>query len=223
LQKYLAAMNSDLVDGIAHHLYERGPDRIWDWRSPGPDSFVDEMQAAAAATGKPLFQTEFQTDEDRGVEGGFETAWLIHHSLVEEGVVAFLYWDLVWDGSGGLVSMNGRTYRIRDQYYALKHYARFTDPGYVRVGATASAPSVRASAFLSADGDELVAVVLNTGAAPADVRIDAGAFRAARAAAYRTVFRPGASETWKALDARGPGLTVALPSRSIVTVVLSAR
>ena len=106
LQKYLDRMDLNLVDGVAHHLYERGPDNIWDWRNPGPDSFVDEMRAAAAATNKPLYQTEFQTDEDKGIDGGFETAWLIHHSLVEEGVVAFLYWDLIWTGRGGLVSIN---------------------------------------------------------------------------------------------------------------------
>ena len=69
-------MNVDLVVGIAHHLYEKGSDNIWDWKEPGPDSFLAPMQAAAQVTDKPLFQTEFQTDEDHGYLGGFETAWL---------------------------------------------------------------------------------------------------------------------------------------------------
>jgi glucuronoarabinoxylan endo-1,4-beta-xylanase len=221
LQKYLAAMNSDLVAGVAHHLYERGPDNIWDWRDPGPDSFVDEMQAAAAAAApRPLYQTEFGTDEDHGVDGGFETAWLIHHSLVEEGVVAFLYWDLIWERSSGLVSINGRSVKIRDQYYALEHYARFTDPGYVRVGARADAPSIRPSAFVSPAGDQLTVVVLNTGSAPADVRLDAGGFQAARVSVHRTVFRPGASDTWRDLGALAAGAPVPLPARSAATIVL---
>ncbi len=63
------------------------------------------MRGVAAATTKPLWQTEFQTDEDKGIDGGFETAWLIHLSLAEEGVVAFLYWNLVWNFPGGLVSV----------------------------------------------------------------------------------------------------------------------
>jgi glucuronoarabinoxylan endo-1,4-beta-xylanase len=224
LERYLAPMNVDLVDGIAHHLYEMGDDKIWDWRNPGPDSFVDEMQGvAAAARGKPLFQTEFSTQDDHGVDGGFETAWLIHHSLVEEGAVAFLYWDLVWQPSGGLVSVSGRSYKIRDQYYALRHYARFTDPGYVRVGARSDAAPVRASAFLSPDGAQLAVVVLNTGKAPADVRVDAGGFAPARSAVTRTVFHPPRSETWTDLGPLAPGGSVPLPPRSVATVVLFAK
>ena len=220
LQKYLGPMNLNLVDGVAHHLYEKGPDQIWDWRSPGPDSFADEMQGVAAATRKPLYQTEFQTDEDRGIEGGFETAWLIHLSLVEEGVVSFLYWNLVWNHQSGLVSINDGKAKIRDQYYALKHYARFTDPGDVRVGARSDAPVVRASAFLSPAGDRLTIVVLNTGAAAASLRLGAGGFTFAHAAGYLTIFRPGASETWKDLGALDLDRTVALPSRSMATFVL---
>jgi glucuronoarabinoxylan endo-1,4-beta-xylanase len=222
LQKYLEPMNQDLVAGVAHHLYELGPDKIWDWRNPGPDSFVDEMQAAAAASKKPLYQTEFSTIEDRGVEGGFETGWLAHHSLVEEGAVAFLYWDLVWDRSG-LVMVNSRTYKIRDHYYAMKHYARFTDPGYVRVGARSSAAPVRASAFVSPAGDRITVVLLNTGRAPAEVRLDPGGFAAARSAVYRTTFRPPRSETWVELGALPAGGTVAMPSRSMATIVLDGK
>jgi glucuronoarabinoxylan endo-1,4-beta-xylanase len=220
LQKYLEHMDMDLVDGVAHHLYERGPDNIWDWRSPGPDSFVDEMRAAAASTNKPLFQTEFQTDEDRGIDGGFETAWLIHHSLVEEGVVAFLYWDLIWTGRGGLVSVNDGQYRRRDQYYSLKHYARFTDPGFVRVGARANDARIRVSAFESPAADQITVVALNTGGVAASVRIDSGGFAFARSAAYVTVYHPGASRVWQDVSAEGQGQTVVLPATSIATVVL---
>ena len=31
LQRFLKAMNVDLVYGITHHLYEKGSDNIWDW------------------------------------------------------------------------------------------------------------------------------------------------------------------------------------------------
>jgi hypothetical protein len=210
------------VAGVAHHLYEMGPDKIWDWRNPGPDSFVDEMQAAASASKKPLYQTEFSTNEDRGVEGGFETGWLVHHSLVEEGAVAFLYWDLVWDRSG-LVMVNSRAYKIRDHYYAMKHYARFTDPGYVRVGARSSAAPVRASAFASPAGDRITVVLLNTGRAPAEVRLDPGGFAAARSAVYRTTFRPPKSETWVELGPLPATGTVAMPSRSMATIVLDGK
>jgi glucuronoarabinoxylan endo-1,4-beta-xylanase len=224
-EKYAAPMNFDLVYGLAHHLYERGDDGIWDWRSPGPDSYVKHMQgAASAAHGKPVFQTEFQTDDDNGTEGGFETAWLIHDSLVDEGVVAFLYWDLVWTADHGLVSVEGGRVHLRDQYYSLRHYARFTDPGDVRIGATASRPDIRVSAFESPGGDRVTVVVLNTGSRSIDVHLDAGGFAGQRVAAYRTTYRPGESETWADLAAEGgPADVVSLPPRSIATVVLKVR
>ena len=82
--KYLAGLDESLLDGLAHHIYESGADGIWDWRDPGPDSFVDEMLSVRAATKLPLYQTEFNTDQDKGVDGGFETAWLVHHTMVTE-------------------------------------------------------------------------------------------------------------------------------------------
>jgi glucuronoarabinoxylan endo-1,4-beta-xylanase len=235
LQKYVKAMNVDLVVGIAHHLYEKGSDNIWDWKEPGPDSFLDEMQAAAQVTDKPLFQTEFQTDDDHSYLGGFETAWLIHNSLVEEGVAAFLYWDLIWGDGGGLVSMERRGPHPRDQYYSLRHYARYTDPGDVRVGSKSDRPDVRASAFLAPSGDRLTAIVLNTGKTPADVRVDSSGFAATSSAVFRTVYLsvaspstgpthlPPSSETWTALGELPANHIVPLPARSIATVVLLGR
>ena len=229
LDRYVKPMNVELVAGIAHHIYEMGDDKRWDWLDPGPDSFVDEMQSVAkvaAAAGKPIFQTEFSTQEDRGVLGGFETALLAHHSLVEEGVVAFLWWDLFWVRDGGLISIDKRPLHRRDQYYSMKHYARFTDPGDVRVGATSDAPEkIRATAFLSPRGDRLTVVVINSGDQTADVRIETRAGMTAGgggSAVYRTVYRPPAgSETWNEMGPLPATGMVQLPGRSIATVVWS--
>ena len=218
---YLKAVNLDLLDGVSHHLYEKGPDGVWDWRSPGPDSFVEPMKEAAAAAGKkPIYQNEFGTEDDRGTEGGFETASLIHHSLVDEGVVAFLYWNLAWETPGGLVSVGTSRYKIRDQYYSLKHYARFTDPGYVRVGARSDSGDIRVSAFLSPASDRLTVVVLNAGSQRMLVRVDPGGFAAQSSATYRTTYRPPKSEVWEELGALPPSGVVSMPSRSVATVVL---
>lgn len=224
VEKYVQPMNLDLVYGVAHHIYEKGDDGIWDWRSPGPDSYIAPMRGAAdAARGKPLFQTEFQTDDDNGIEGGLETAWLIHNSLVEEGVVAFLYWDLVWTPGHGLVSVDGARYKLRDQYYSLRHYARFTNPGDVRVGARADSPDLRVSAFLSPAGDRLTVVALNVGPHPIDARLSADGFAGTVSEAYRTTYRPGQSEVWTDLGALPSSAPLALPPRSAATLVLTRR
>ncbi len=218
VQKYLAGMNSELVYGVAHHLYERGDDDMWDWRDPGPDSFLDELRAVAQATDKPLFQTEFNTDEDQGIDGGFETAWLMHHSLVTEGVAAWLYWDLIWVDTKGLVTMKGRKPAPRDHYYSMRHFARYTDPGDTRVGAETSDGKLLASAYLAPGASRLTVVLLNTSHRPIDVQLDSGSFAATAREAYVTTYRPGRSKRWQAADASG---ALRLPARAVATVVIA--
>ncbi len=222
VQGYLAALDTRLIAGIAHHIYELGNDGIWDWKTPGPDSFADEMFGVQlAAGGKPTFQTEFNTDDDGGNTGGFETAWLVHNALVEESASAFLYWELVWPPVAGvdkgLVTLDGATYRVRDQYYSMKHFAYYTDPGYVRVGATSNLPDIRASAFRSPDDKRLVVVLLNVGSKPTLVKIASGGFTATAAHVVISAYEaPGAM--W--MDAGAlPAGGVNLPSRSVATVV----
>jgi glucuronoarabinoxylan endo-1,4-beta-xylanase len=216
VQKYMAGLDATLLDGVAHHIYEKGEDPMWDWREPGPDSFIDELSAVGALTDKPLYQTEFSTNEDRGVDGGFETAWLVHHSLVHEGTAAFLYWDLVWDGAAGLVGMVGREAKPRDQYYAIRHFARYTDPGHMRVATRSSEATLLASGYVSPDERRLTVVVLNTSARSADIEFEPG-FAAVKSAVYRTSFRPGRSRRWEELGAVKGALR--MPARSVATVV----
>jgi glucuronoarabinoxylan endo-1,4-beta-xylanase len=219
-QNFSAALDQKLLYGLAHHIYERGTDGIWDWRFPGPDSYVDEMKGVAEVTRLPLFQTEFMTDEDKGIEGGFETAWLMHNSLVEEGVAAFLYWDLIWNGASGLVGMNGRNPKVRDQYYSVRHFARFTDPGYQRIAAVAEGQGILVSAYIAPDEKQLTVVVLNTSSEPANLSVDPGGFAATKTQAFRTTYRPGKSQRWADLGANAGATTpVRMPSRSVATFV----
>ncbi len=218
-QNFLSVLDQKMLYGMAHHIYERGTDSVWDWREPGPDSFVDEMRSVAECTKLPLFQTEFATDEDKGIDGGFETAWLIHNSLVEEGVVSFVYWDLIWNGMGGLVGMNGKSPKVRDQYYSMRHFARFTDPGYQRIAAAAEGKGILVSAYIAPDEKQLAVVVLNTSAEPASLKLDDGGFGGTKLQAYRTTYRPGKSQRWADLGAIAPGAAVRMPSRSVATFV----
>lgn len=222
MPKFLAGLDVRKLDAVSHHLYERGNDGVWDWRDPGPDSYADEMRDIAATTQMPRYQTEFQTDEDEGFDGGLETAWLIQNSLVHEGVSMFLYWDLIWDGNAGLVGLMGRLPMVRDQYFAVRHFARFTDPGFVRVNAPTDNSRLIASAFVSPTGDRLTVVAINTGEQMLEVKVDPGAFKASSSAAYRTTFRPRQSERWTELGAEGIGDSLRMPPRSIVTLVMKS-
>jgi len=218
---FLTGMDSRQVYAVAHHIYERGNDGVWDWRYPGPTSFYDEMLDVRSMTDKPLWQTEFGTDEDKGWDGGFETAWLIHASMVEEGTSAFVYWDLIWDGARGLVGMLGRRPLVRDQYFSMRHFARFTDPGYVRVHTSTNHGPLLSSGWLSPDGSKLALVVLNTSDEMLDVSLDTGEFQASSAETFRTTYRPKESDRWRGLGAAGKDGVVRLPGRSVATIALA--
>lgn len=247
VENYLRPLSVDQVDVVGHHLYAPGGLGLTGWREPGPGDFVTSMQdleltnrtlvwqAGFRTEGdmlvldqrplppRPIWQTEFGTDEDNGIEGGFETAWMIHNALVDGGVAAFLYWNLVWSEKEGLVSLEPKRATPRDQYYAVKHYARYTDPGYVRIETVSDAPELRASAFISPRGDQLTLVVLNTDMRTLIVSLDNPDFEAQDSSVYRTVFRPGRSERWKELGRLPEPPLLTLPGRSSATIVLRRR
>jgi O-glycosyl hydrolase len=108
-------------------------------------------------------------------------------------------------------------YTVNDTYYALKHFARWTDPGWVRVDAKASVSAVRASAFVSPDGNALTLVLLNPSTKDHRVTVRADNFPFSTVAVYRS---SGESERAVPVSLEGDG-TLALPSRSIATMTLA--
>ena len=146
-------------DVVAHHLYNGG----MAGNDPAPDSFATSMtnvaNAASAAGGKPIFMTEFAPQ----APSLFNTAWMIQDALTTEGVSAYIYWGLIWApptagaAPAGLVTIAGADpsspYTINDTYFAMKHFARWTDPGLdARRRRRERATAIRASAFVSPDG-----------------------------------------------------------------------
>jgi glucuronoarabinoxylan endo-1,4-beta-xylanase len=215
VQHYLDGLNVGQLGAIAHHLYGSTED------NPSPEWFVSSMRDVArssAAVGLPTFMTEYSPN----APDMFDTAWLINNALTIEGVSAYIYWELVWNGGNpptGLVTITSpsptATYTVNDLFYALKHFARWTDPGWVRVDATSSVSAVRTSAFLSPDGTSLTVVLLNTSSSQDHtVTINPGAFGFATVAIYRS---SGDSERTSPVYPEADG-SIALPSRAIATV-----
>jgi glucuronoarabinoxylan endo-1,4-beta-xylanase len=214
VQHYLDGLDTSKLGGIAHHMYGSSSD------NPAPDSFEGAMRDVASSgvtEGLPTFMTEYQPNAPTM----FDTAWLINNALTVENVSAYLWWELVWSNQTpetGLVSIAGgsptATYTITDLYYALKHFARWTDPGWVRVDATSSVSSVRVSAFVSPDGGSLTLVLLNTDSKDHLVSVDPGGFAFGTLAVYRT---SGASERATPVTPESDG-SITLPSRAIATV-----
>jgi glucuronoarabinoxylan endo-1,4-beta-xylanase len=212
VQKYMNGLELGRLGGIAHHLYGTRE------ANPNPDWFNDSMRGvgkAAAAAGLPTFMTEYSPDAPTM----FDTAWLMNNALTVENVSAYVYWELVWEPTPptGLLTIASpspsSSYTINDTYYALKHFARWTDPGWVRVDARSSVGTVRASAFLSPDGGSLTLVLLNTSAKDHTVAVRPGAFPFGSLAVYRS---SGSSERTASVALESDG-SLFLPSRSIAT------
>jgi glucuronoarabinoxylan endo-1,4-beta-xylanase len=218
VQHYLDGLDTSELGGIAHHMYGSTSD------NPAPDSFAAAMRDVASsgeAARLPTFMTEYQPNAPTM----FDTAWLINDALTVEDVSVYLWWELVWSDQTpetGLVSIASGSpsapYTINDLYYALKHFARWTDPGWIRVDATSSVSAVRASAFVSPDGSSLTLVLLNTDSKDHLVAVDPGGFSFGTFAVYRTSGdTSGDSERAASVTPESDG-SIALPSRAIATV-----
>jgi glucuronoarabinoxylan endo-1,4-beta-xylanase len=227
VQGYMNALQAsgltDALGGVAHHLYNGG-------NSTNPPSFSASMDGVAAAGGgKPLFMTEYSPNTPTLMG----TAWLIQQGLTVEGLSAYFYWELTWaaPSSGvptALVTLEppwamstwttAKGYIINDIYYAVKHFSKWTDPGWQRVESTGGAAPIRTAAFVSPDGGSLTVVILNTDYLDHGVTIDVGAFSAATTAVYRT---SGANERTAAVGPLGSDNTVVMPAQSVVTVTFT--
>jgi O-glycosyl hydrolase len=227
ISSYLDNLDPDDLDVVAHHLYSGG-------NPNNPDSYNGNMaQMPGVSGGKPIIMSEF-APEAQGPQF-FETAWLIHNALTVEGVSGYLYWALGWrnrEGTQpvdpGLVTLEDprpgappfsteKGYSITPTYYALKHFSKWLDAGFQRVGASSSAGGLRASAYVSPESDSVTIVLLNTDAQPHTVSLETSGFIVNGSTAFRTA---GSIEQTAALGALALENAVTLPSRSVVTVVL---
>jgi glucuronoarabinoxylan endo-1,4-beta-xylanase len=217
VQAFTKAQNADHIYAVTHHLYTGGD-------KSQPDTYIPAMQAVKDENpGRLRFQTEYYT------EGGFETALMIHDSLVAEEVNLYLYWPLTWPGeTGTLLSIENpadpskwkkpRGWSYTDGYYALKHFSYFIHAGYHRVDAASSNDEIKISAYLSPKSDKLVVVVINASATAANtVKLKLGDFDHGQSRVYRTTF-PNNPERFAALGALGADNVITLPPHSIVTV-----
>jgi glucuronoarabinoxylan endo-1,4-beta-xylanase len=200
--------------GYAHHLY--GPSNADD-----PDGYISGMTSFAASYGyKPLFETEFSKLESPGAiyfSDAMNLAILMHNALTVEGVVSYLYWDLYWAEPGCLISFPGYGdpgYTINPVYYAFKHYAKLTDPGWQRVYATEDSADLRMSAYISPDNSRLTIVVINTSTGSTNLTLAIDDFSSDTSEVYQST----EAESWADLGAYNPSMT--LPAESITTIAL---
>jgi len=202
-QNYASEFNHDHADGYAYHLYHGGEGNV------DPDAFNSNLSAIAGSyTDKPIFQTEYDIGD------WFNTGWLIHNCLVRGNVSGYLYWASVWNPAGKpLITLDGSSYTINREYWAFRQYAKAIHYGWKRVGASVDGDSVRISAYIAPENNDLSIVVINIGHSDEDLDLDIPGFDISGANILRT------SEEEKC-DYIGDynGSTIDLPARSITTI-----
>jgi glucuronoarabinoxylan endo-1,4-beta-xylanase len=205
---YVEQLDIDQVGLLAHHLYDVNA------ASVNLDALTN-LGALSQSLDRPLLQTEVQAD-------GPGAAVFLHHTLAVEGAAGYLQGVLVGPaalvpvGPGMLIALGVDDFTLEEAYHALRHYARFTDPGWVRLEANTDETGLLASAFSSPGGEAWTVVLVNTTTDDLNVQLDLGELEAAGAQVVRTVFEGvERSAELGALSADG---ILQLPGGAVVTV-----
>lgn len=222
---YVSSTLPGQLYGIAHHLYDGNT-----WKNP--DGFYAAMsELAQDLPNLPKFQSEFSPTDTQGKaeQGGFEVAWLIHNSIAIEQASAYLHWELFWNGAG-LVSLENpdapnswtttKGYTIREPYYAMRHFSRYTDPGdRVVLSTTTGSRDVRVTSYLNPTRSRLTVVVLNIATDPRRYTLDLAGFEFSASLNFLTT----QAAPWQTLTPPAPGdsAEISLPPKAMQTLVFA--
>ncbi|KAK3320639.1 glycoside hydrolase family 30 protein [Cercophora scortea] len=159
---------------------------------------------------------------------GYTWANSIYTGLTSGNVSAYLWWvatqDKATNGNKNekLILVDGGSYVVSKRFWAFAQYSRTIRPGAVRVGVSAAggSTSLKATAFVNADGSVVVNVI-NTGTAAAGLAV-AGIKGASAAKAWIT---DGSNDMTAvssvAVAADGTVSGVSVPGRGMVSFVVS--
>ena len=183
-EKYAKELDANKLDGYAYHLYHAGDGNDNSGNNYlSPENFRKPMKAIADVYGKgdkPIIMTEFcpMLDEPRekdmvglahimqiGFTDGrlsgyiaWQLFWGYHSQMI--GVCPGAGWDL--DGSGKYVC-DETGFKIFPEYHAMRHYSKFVNPGASVIATSTAEANLQTVAFLSASGDSITTVLVNTG------------------------------------------------------------
>ena len=215
LSAYLSAIiNHSHIYGYCHHLYNINA-------GDNPDAYLTAMQNLNTTWGsKPLFQTEYEKSTGAWPDA-LNMALLLHNALTVEEVTAYVYWDMFWGTSGGLITLpsyGASTYTINSDYYGFKHFSAFIDSGWRRIAASTNDSGLRISAYAGPDNHSMTTVIINpSGSTSYNLTITPNQFNFTSGQIYRTT----AAENAILVGSFNPAQAVSIPVSSIVTVTMA--
>jgi len=232
-EKYVKELDGNKLDGYAYHLYHAGSGNDNSGNNYlNPENFRTPMKAIGDAYGtgdKPIIMTEFcpMLDEPResdmvglahimqiGFTDGrlsgyiaWQLFWGYHSQMI--GICPGAGWDLTGEGK---YVCEDKEVKIFPEYHALRHYSKFVNPGARVISTTTPEANLKTVAFLSASGDSISTVIVNTGST--EIKLDNPAITG-----YGIVAAIQSKENgFKSKNITVSSCTV-LPARSITTLV----
>lgn len=201
------------LGAVAVHLYGSTPGAL-------DLEVFSRVKELAEANDLPVFQTEMSAE-------GMDTAVLIHHAMTEAGASMYLQNDFISSAQSldpntrALVQLTNEGHTLLSPYNALMHFARFTDPGWVRLEARLDAGEALGSAWVAPDEDALTLVLINPSLETVRVELELGTLDRGfdQSRVVRTLF--DGRETWLDLGEAPVNRVIELPRQSIVTIAYS--
>ncbi len=163
VEDYAQVLDPADFDALSLHLYGQDPAAV-------DVALLQSVGELGRGYDRPVFQSEMSAD-------GHATAILLHHALTTLGASVYLQNDFVSSASSldanpaALFALTADGFEAQRPYYVLQHYARWTDPGWVRVDAVNTTTDLLSSAWLSPAEDELTIVLFNQGTTPIDAEL----------------------------------------------------
>ena len=197
VENYINKLDLSKLHGIGHHLYHGAEGGTV---ANDPFSSANYQKVGNFHPEVPHFQTEYSRSD------WFSVAAMMYMTMAVENATAFLYWDLIWGETGGLVTLefpwdksrwttSKGYYRTKD-FFVFKHFSKFTHPNWKRIGSSVSNSQIKTAAFLSTAADSAAFVVINRSTTDSfQVRLQIPGFSIDKATAYSTDENVDFSET----------------------------
>ncbi len=148
----MAPLGAAAFDALAFHGYGVEPASV----DPELLGAVGEL---AADRDRTSLLTEMQSE-------GIETAVMIHHAIAAANASAYLQNDLVITNSDSaalaLALLTDDAFELQGNFYAFSHFAKHTNPGWLRVDASNGSSGLLSSAWLAPDQSALTVVLINS-------------------------------------------------------------
>lgn len=166
--------------------------------------------------------TEMRAGRDTGMDSALTLAREMHDDLTLGGVTSWQAWIAVskYDFRDGLIYVDneGQQPQATKRLWAMGQFSRFVRPGDQRLDVTVSS-ELPVSAYLSADGQTLNAVLVNAGEA-VNLQLDLPeGFARSPARLIVTDAKHDLAEIWH--GPAQPELMVLLPARSVSTLTFT--